>query len=197
MCYTNRHMASNTKNLLSVSEYLAFDRSSPVRNEYFEGEVFAMSGASRRHNLISLHLGGDLAQQLADRDCEVYASEMRVKVAATGLYTYPDIVVVCGDPAFEDNEFDTLVNPTLIVEILSKSTEAYDRGAKFEFYRALDSLKQVLLIAQDKVHIESYLRQMDQTWLLSETSELTSSVSLPSISCSISVANVYRKVRFD
>jgi Uma2 family endonuclease len=196
MLYFNG-MASSTKDLLSVREYLAFDRSSPVRNEYFEGEIFVMTGASRRHNLISLHLAGDLDRQLADRDCEVYASEMRVKVADTGLYTYPDIAVVCGDPIFEDNELDTLVNPSLIIEVLSKSTEGYDRGAKFEFYRALSSLKQVLLIAQDKVHIESYLRLPDRTWLFSETDDLGSSVSLPSISCNFTVANVYHKVRFD
>ena len=189
-------MASNPKDLMTVDEYLAFDRSSPVRNEYFDGEVFAMTGASRRHNLISVALSREISQQLDDRDCEVYVSEMRVKVAETGLYTYPDIVV-CDDPIFIDNEFDTLVNPTLIVEVLSKSTEGYDRGAKFEFYRALGSLNQVLLIAQDKVHVESYVRQPDHTWLLSETNDLDSSISLPSISCNVAVANIYRKVRFE
>ena len=189
-------MASNPKDLMTVDEYLAFDRSSPVRNEYFDGEVFAMTGASRRHNLISVALSREISQQLDDRDCEVYVSEMRVKVAETGLYTYPDIVV-CDDPIFIDNEFDTLVNPTLIVEVLSKSTEGYDRGAKFEFYRALGSLNQVLLIAQDKVHVESYVRQPDHTWLLSETNDLNSSISLPSISSNVAVANIYRKVRFE
>lgn len=126
-----------------------------------------------------------------------YTPAKCVKVADTGLYTYPDIVVVCGDPVFEDNELDTLVNPNLIIEVLSKSTEGYDRGAKFEFYRALSSLKQVLLIAQDKVHIESYLRLADRTWLFSETDDLSSSVTLPSISCNFTIANVYHKIRFD
>ncbi|HKV40634.1 MAG TPA: Uma2 family endonuclease [Blastocatellia bacterium] len=196
MLYFQR-MASSTKHLLSVREYLALDRSSPARNEYFEGEIFGVTGASRRHNLITVDLTIELGQQLADRDCELYAGEMRVKVGDTGLYTYPDIVVVCGNPVFEDAELDTLVNPTLIIEVLSKSTEVYDRGAKFEFYRALDTLKQVLLIAQHKVHIESYLRQTDQTWLFSETNDLSGSVSLPAISSSFKVANVYRKVRFD
>ncbi|HEY6330244.1 MAG TPA: Uma2 family endonuclease [Blastocatellia bacterium] len=182
---------------MTVDQYLAFDRSSALRNEYFKGEVFAMTGASRHHNLISLHLGGELDRQLSDRDCEVYTSEMRVKVADTGLYTYPDIVVVCGEPIFIDAEVDTLTNPTVIVEILSKSTEADDRRAKFELYRALGSLEQVLFIAQDKVHIESYIRQPDQTWLFSETKDLGGSVALPSISCTVGVAGVYRKVRFD
>jgi Uma2 family endonuclease len=193
--YFNR-MASSTKDLLSIREYLALDRSSPVRNEYFEGEIFAMTGASRRHNLISLHLAGDLDRQLTDRDCEVYASEMRQSCGHRSLHL-SDIVVVCGDPVFEDNELDTLVNPNLIIEVLSKSTEGYDRGAKFEFYRALSSLKQVLLIAQDKVHIESYLRLADRTWLFSETDDLSSSVTLPSISCNFTIANVYHKIRFD
>lgn len=190
-------MASNKKELLTVQEYLAFDRSSLVRNEYFEGEVFAMTGASRRHNLISVDLTIELGQQLATRNCELYAGEMRVKVADTGLYTYPDIVVVCDEPLLEDKELDTLLNPTLIIEVLSKSTEAYDRGAKFEFYRALPSLMQVLLVSQDKIHVESYLRQEDQTWLFSETSDPASLVALPPISCSFTVANIYSKVRFD
>lgn len=179
-----------------MSEYLAFDRSSPVKNEYFDGAIFAMTGASRRHNLIAVDLTVELGRQLADRDCELYAGDMRVKITDAGFYTYPDIVAVCGRPDFEDNEVDTLLNPALIGEILSKPTEAYDRGAKFEFYRGLASLKQVLLISQDRVHIESYVRQPDRTWLLSETDDLEASVMLPSISCSFKVANIYHKASF-
>ena len=121
-------MSSQAKAHLTAEEYLALERKAPYKSEYLKGEVFAMTGASRRHNLISLNIGAELRAQLRQRPCEVYTSDMRVKLGATGLYTYPDVVVVCGEPAFEDAEVDTLLNPILLVEVLSKSTEDYDRG---------------------------------------------------------------------
>ena len=125
-----------------------------------------MSGASRRHNLITVNITAGLHAQLRQRPCEVYTSDMRLKVSPTGLYTYPDVVVVCETPQFEDAELDTLLNPTLIVEVLSRSTEDYDRGGKFEHYRSLDSLQEYLLVA---CHIVHYTREPAQTWRLSET----------------------------
>ncbi|HLG15857.1 MAG TPA: Uma2 family endonuclease [Blastocatellia bacterium] len=178
----------------TAEEYLAIDRHSDYKNEYFNGDVFAMTGASRKHNLISLNVASSLNGQLADRDCEVYASDMRVKVRPTGLYTYPDVVVVCGVPQFEDEEVDTLLNPIVIIEVLSKTTEGYDRGDKCEHYRLIESLVEVVLIAQDKYHAEHYARQADNQWLLSETNSLDDVIRLRSINCEISLTDVYRKV---
>ena len=125
-----------TKIRFTAQEYLALERKSETRNEYYNGEIFAMAGASREHNLIVGNLLRDIGNQLEDRPCESYPSDMRVSIEATGLYTYPDVAVVCGEPRFQDREVDTLLNPTVIIEVLSPSTEAYDRGVKFRHYRA-------------------------------------------------------------
>src|SRR5437667_7846427 len=142
-------MSSERKTHLSPEEYLALERKAPVRSEYLDGDMVAMSGGSREHNLIVTNIVRELSNQLKGRPCEVYPSNMRVKVSATGLYTYPD-VVVCGKPQFEDANVDTLTNPTLIAEVLSDSTEAYDREAKFGHYRKIDSLLEYLLVSQEQ-----------------------------------------------
>src|SRR5258708_18618472 len=143
-------MSSQPKTTHTPETYLDLDRQSAFKNEYFNGEIFAMTGASRKHNLITSNVNYSLNLQLKRRQCEVYASDMRVKVSSSGLYTYPDVVVVCGAPMFEDKETDTLINPTVIIEILSKSTEAYDRGDKSGHYRRLESLSEYILISQDR-----------------------------------------------
>ena len=132
--------------------------------------------------------------QLKARPCTTYPSDMRVKVSPTGLYTYPDVTVVCGEARFEDNQQDTLLNPTLIVEVLSESTEAYDRGGKFAHYRKLTSLMEYVLITQTKPHIEHYVRQPDNQWLLSEADSVPDTIHLPSIECHLALAEVYDKV---
>ena len=182
---------------LTSEEYLAQERQTLYKSEYLNGEIFAMSGASREHNLISLNVGGELRAKLRQRPCEAYVSDMRVKVSPTGLYTYPDVVVVCDEPQFEDAHVDTLLNPTLIVEVLSPSTEDYDRGTKFEHYRTLPSLQEYLLISQDKIHIVHYVKQADATWVLSETNRQDDRIRLPAITCAISVADIYAKVSFN
>jgi len=176
-------------------EYLAQERKAEFKSEYIAGQIVAMSGASREHNLMTANLARVLGSQLLDRPCEVYVSDMRVKVTAQGMYTYPDTVVVCGDARLEDEQVDTLLNPTLIVEVLPPSTEAYDRGAKFGYYRQLPSLQEYLLVAQDQVLIEHFVRE-DEGWLLTETADLSEIVQLPSIACELPVAEVYRKVAF-
>ena len=128
-------MSSPARRLLSPAEYLAGERASSVRHEFFAGELFAMAGASWEHSLIKDNLARELGNRLLDGDCRVVTSDLRVKVDATGLYTYPDILVVCGEPAFEDQQFDTLLNPRVLVEVLSETTEKYDRGTKFRHYR--------------------------------------------------------------
>ena len=187
-------MALQPQPRVTPEEYLVVERKALTKSEYLDGEIFAMSGASREHNLISLNVGGELRSQLRQRPCEVYVNDMRVKISPTGLYTYPDVVVACDEPRFEDAEVDTLLNPTLIVEVLSPSTEDYDRGTKFEHYRTLPSLQEYLLLSQDKIHIVHYTRQADATWVLSETSRQEDHIQLPAIACDLSVAEIYAKV---
>ena len=136
----------------------------------------------------------ELGNRLRGRACRVLPSDMRVKVSPTGLYTYPDVVVVCDQPQFADEQRDTLLNPTLIVEVLSESTKDYDRGEKFEHYRMLPSLSEYVLIAQDKYHVEHFVRQPDNRWLLSETNLLEDTIHLSSIACDLALAEVYDKV---
>jgi Uma2 family endonuclease len=174
-------------------EYLAHERQAAEKSEYLAGQIVAMSGVSREHSLINGNLFSLLNLQLRDRPCEAHASDLRVKVSARGMYTYPDIVVVCGEPQFEDAQVDTLLNPTLIVEVLSPSTEAYDRGTKFGYYRDLPSLQEYLLVAQDKMLIEHFVRAGDG-WLLTATGDPAAVVQLPTIGCAVPVAEVYRKV---
>ena len=182
---------------VSPEEYLRLERQSEYKSEYLNGEIFAMSGASRKHNLITGNIGSEFNQQLRGKPCEAYMSDMRVKVTATGLYTYPDVIVVCGEPKFEDEYVDTLLNPTLLVEVLSPSTERYDRIAKSSYYRTLDSLSEHLLVAQDEVRLEQYVKQSNGKWLLFECSSLDNVVELPSIRCSLALRVVYDKVTFD
>jgi len=175
-------------------EYLALERQAQCKSEYYAGEVFAMAGASRWHNLIVTNVLREISLQLKGRPCTTYPSDMRVKISPTGLYTYPDVTVVCGAAQFEDTQQDTLLNPTLIVEVLSESTEAYDRGGKFAHYRKLASLLEYVLIAQTKPHIEHYIRQPDNRWLLEEAESLHGTIHLPAIDCHLPLAEVYDKV---
>lgn len=190
-------MSPQVISYISPEEYLRIERQAEHKSEYVNGEIFAMTGASLKHNLVSGNTFGELRQQLKGRECQAYTSEMRVKVTATGLYTYPDVVVVCGERKFEDKYFDTLLNPTVLVEVLSPSTERYDRIAKSSYYRTLDSLAEHLLVAQDEVRLEQYVKQPNGQWVLFECTSLDGVVELPSISCSLALRDVYDKVTFD
>lgn len=187
-------MSAQPKRLLTPEEYLAIERDVEAKHEFYRGEMFAMGGASREHNLITGNAGASLHAQLANRPCESYQNDMRVKVAASGLYTYPDIVITCEKPRFEDDEFDTLLNPQSIIEVLSDTTEKYDRGKKFELYRQVESLREYVLISQDRAHVEVFARDGDGPWSLSETSGLDASIDLRAISCRLALADVYAKV---
>jgi Uma2 family endonuclease len=191
-CYSHP-MASEARHRMTVEEYLTLERQSETRHEYMNGEMFAMTGASRRHNRIALNVATVLDRQLADRGCEVFVSDMRVEIPAAHLFTYPDVVVACGEPAYGDGETDTLLNPTLIVEVLSSSTERYDRGAKFESYRTLPSLAEYVLIAQDRVHVEHFVRQGGGAWLLTETDRIEDGLELPSIGCRLELGEIYKR----
>jgi Uma2 family endonuclease len=187
-------MTVQTKPYLSPEEYLVLERASEYKSEYLDGEMVAMTGATRKHVLIALNLAGGLKRQLQGKSCEVYATDMRVQIPATGLYTYPDIAVVCGEPRFEDDHEDTLLNPILIVEVLSSSTESYDRGRKFEQYRTLESLREYLLVSQDRPRVEQFVRQDGNVWLFREITGVEQVVSVASVACEVGLAEIYEKV---
>jgi Uma2 family endonuclease len=187
-------MSAHPKRLLTPEEYLAIERDVPTKHEFYRGEMFAMSGASREHNLITGNIAASLHAQLANRPCESYQNDMRVRVSKTGFYTYPDVVITCEQPRFEDDHFDTLLNPQVIVEVLSDSTEKYDRGKKFEHYRQLESLREYALIAQDRAHLELFTRGDDGIWRLTEATGLESAIDLPVIGCRLQLADVYAKI---
>ena len=175
------------------SEYLIMERASPVRHEFFRGEAFAMAGASHQHNLIVANTVGALWSALRDRPCEVYPSDMRVKVEATGLYAYPDVTVVCGPPRLEDEHGDTLLNPLVLVEVLSDSTESFDRGGKFEQYRTIPSLAEVVFVSQKEAHVEHFERQADGSWRLREY-RAGQRLVLPAPGCEVAVDDLYLRV---
>jgi Uma2 family endonuclease len=180
----------------SEEEYLALERSAQYKSDFHNGEIFAMTGASRKHNLVAFNIAGELRAQLKNRPCEAYIADMRVKAAKARSYHYPDIAAVCGTPQFEDAHLDTLLNPTLLIEVQAPSTEAYDRGAKFAHYRKIPSLSEYLLVTQDQPSIERYVRQGD-VWILTEAVDIEASVALESIGCTLSLREVYDKVLDD
>jgi len=180
---------------LSWPEYLAEERRSSVKHEFFNGDILAMAGAARKHNVIAINLARRLSEALDGRPCEVYPSDMRVR-CPNGLATYPDVSVAC-DPLFEDDREDTLLNPTLIVEVLSPSTEAWDRGQKFESYRTISSFREFLFVSQTHPLVEHYVRQsaFDQ-WLLTTYADPTDELTLPTLDVTLSIAEVYARVNF-
>jgi Uma2 family endonuclease len=182
------------KSRLTPEEYLIIEREAECKSEYFAGEIFAMAGASERHVSIVANTMYLLIGQLKGRPCKAYSNDMRLNVSPTGLYTYPDIIVVCGDLLFVDEQRDTLLNPTVLIEVLSESTEAYDRGKKFAHYRTLPSLSDYLLIAQDQPRIEHFVRQPDNRWLFSASDHLQDVVEIASIECELPLTDVYDKV---
>jgi Uma2 family endonuclease len=179
--------------LYTPEEYLELERKAAFKSEYCKGYVTAMSGAKRKHILVTGNIHAQIHAQTMDRPCEVYASDMRVRTSPTGLYTYPDVVVCCGQPLFIDDLFDTLINPTLIVEVLSPSTSDYDREGKFEYYKSIDSLREYLLAEQDMVLVEHFVRRGGE-WIRTEYHDLDQKIVLESIGCTLSLRAVYAKV---
>jgi Uma2 family endonuclease len=190
-------MTAQTKPYITEAEYLEFERMSASKHEYFAGDIFAMTGASEQHNLIASNVTASLHRQLRGQSCRIYPSDMRIKVLQTGLNTYPDITIVCGSPQFTDStKRDTLINPTVIVEILSPSTERYDRGLKFQNYRTIASLQEYILIAQDTYHIERYVRHEEHQWILTEAVGPEASAQLATLSVVLDLADIYEQVEF-
>jgi Uma2 family endonuclease len=181
------------KTRFTPEQYLAFERTAAYKSEYDNGLITAMAGATKKHNQLAGNLYRKLGDQLEDRPCAVYISDIRVRESPTGLYTYPDVVAVCGEAQYLDDEADTLLNPTMIAEVLSPTTEQYDRGGKFWHYRHLPSLKEYVLIAQDKMLVERFSRQGD-AWLLTEYQNLDDVLEIASIGCAVSLREIYAKV---
>src|SRR5215475_2147969 len=160
MCYSrspameNDKVSTHPKTRITPKEYLELERKAEIKSEYLDGEMFAMSGVTLEHSSIVVNLITELNNQFIDRPCQVHGPDLRVKVSPTGLYTYPDLVAFCEKPLFEDEHFDTLLNPQVIIEVLSNSTEAYDRGKKFAHYRTVESLREYVLVSQTEYRIE-------------------------------------------
>ena len=187
-------VSTQPKTLLTPEQYLEIERRAETRSEYWQGELFAMDRSSLEHSRLVVHLLSRLHAQLRGKPCEVYAIQMRVWIPATGLYTYPDVVGVCGEPRLADEHFDILLNPVFLAEILSPSTEAYDRGRKFEHYRTVESLHEYLLVAQDRMQADLYTRQPDGSWLLRGASRPEERLELRSLGCHVSIGDLYEKV---
>src|SRR5882724_2609793 len=181
---------------LSEANYLRLERQAEFRSEFFEGEIFAMAGGTRAHSLIAVNLAGELRNKLTDTDCVAYNTDLKVKVEATGLLTYPDLSVVCGEQRFLDEEADVLLNPSVVIEVLSDSSEAYDRGKKFENYRQIPSLREYLLVSQTEPRIELFTRQANGEWNLKEAVGLDAEIELPLLKITLRLAEVFAKVKF-
>jgi Uma2 family endonuclease len=179
----------------TAEQYLAMERKADFKSEYDGGYITAMAGASTAHNTIAVNLSREISLQFKNRPCRVFVSDMRLCVSATGLYTYPDVMAVCGERQYLVDEVDTLLNPSLIFEVLSSTTESYDRGRKFGHYQRLSSLKEYVLIAQDEVRVERFTRRGDD-WILSVFTSLDDTLRLTSIDCEVSLREIYDKIEF-
>lgn len=191
-------MAANVHPKITPEQYLEAERAAVgVKSEYYDGYVYAMSGASFTHGVITGNLVSALHRRIANRGCFAIPNDLRTRVAYRGLYTYPDVVVICGKPQFIDGQLDTLTNPTLLLEVLSPSTEAYDRGFKSSQYRKIDSLCEYALVSQKEPRVEIYQRRENQQWLISEAAGLDASFHLESVDCEISLGEVYQNITFE
>jgi Uma2 family endonuclease len=188
-------MTTLESELLTPTEYLEIERHSEIKHEYINGRMYVMSGASRYHIDISLNIVGALRTQMRGRPCKAWAMDMRVNTSPTGRYMYPDVVAVCGEPHFEDSEVDTLLNPMVIVEVLSDSTETYDRSEKFDYYRPIESLREYVLVAQNNMRVDHYVLR-DGEWMFSAFTAAGARLALPSIGCEISLGDIYEGVEF-
>src|SRR3982751_774582 len=183
--------------VFTPEDYLSLERSSEIRHEYLDGFVYAMAGESPEHSTICFNLAVAVGSQIKDTPCRGFSPNMKVRAGKSGLYAYPDLMIVCGVPILHDRHGGLITNPTVIFEVLSPSTEAYDRSEKFLRYRTeIETLQDYILVAQDQPHIEHFSRQPDDTWALSEVNGLTEILSLSSIDCRIALADVYSRITF-
>jgi Uma2 family endonuclease len=189
-------MSTAPQRKLTAAEYLAIERDAPVKSEFYAGEMFAMAGASREHNTINENLSGELHARLKGSPCRTFSRDLRVLVDRTGLYTYPDLVIVCGAPEYDAEDRDTLVNPRVVIEVLSPSTERYDRTTKFLHYRQLASVEEYVLVAQDAAWCERFVRQPDGSWAQVPFVGLDAVLELKSVPVAVPLADIYAGVSF-
>jgi Uma2 family endonuclease len=189
-------MTAKQKTILSPENYLQQERLAEFKSEYYNGDIYAMAGASRNHNQITSNLVVSLGRQLAKLPCSVYSSDMKVRTntADTSKYSYPDVVLSCDKELFEDDKGDVLLNPQIIIEVLSDSTEAYDRGLKFFHYQLIPSLQEYLLVSQHYCRVEHYQRRADKQWVYSEFHSMEDNIPLATLACSLMVSEIYRRV---
>jgi Uma2 family endonuclease len=187
-------MASNPVTKVSEEQYLAIDRGAEVRGEYLDGEMWAMSGGSMRHAGLQANIVGELVAALRGSDCQVFTSDLRVRVLPGRMYAYPDVTVVCGKPVPADDHQDILLNPAVIFEVLSPSTEKYDRGIKFQYYLSLETLKDFILVDQSKVRVEHYARGSAGAWTFRAYEQLQDELKIDSIGVSLALSRIYDRV---
>ncbi len=189
-------MSALPKTKLTPAEYLEIERKAAFRSEFYDGEMFAMAGASREHNAVKSNLEGELFLRFKGSPCHTTSSDQRILVAPSGLYTYPDIAIICGEDEYAIHDRDTLVNPTIIVEVLSDSTEKYDRTTKLSMYQKIESLKEYIMVAQDRPWCERIARGDDGTWTRTVFAELTGELAFASLPVKIPLADIYARVAF-
>ena len=184
-------------NYISPEEYLEAERAALEKHEYYQGEIFAMSGASLKHNKIFSNLFRDIAFKIKGKGCRPYGSNLRIHIPKNTLFTYPDISIICGEPDLTDDKFDTATNPSVIIELLSKSTRNYDKGEKFTLYRDIDSLQEYILVDTEKVYVEKHIRNADNNWQLAEYKTLDSSFIITTFSLSFLLKDIYEDLSFE
>jgi Uma2 family endonuclease len=190
-------MSTQTVTYLTPEQYLEIERKAEFRSEYVDGEMFAMAGGSPNHARIARNVLARLDQQLAGRPCEAFGSDMRLHSSKHRMFTYPDVSVICGRQQLLDSRKDTFTDATIVVEVLSPSTRNYDRGEKFLFYRSLPSFSEYLLLAQDTIRAEHYVRQPDGSWVFREFTDPAAEVDLKSIDCRLQLSSLYERVEFE
>jgi Uma2 family endonuclease len=188
-------MATAALTYYTPEEYLALERHAEFKSEYIDGRIVAMTGASAPHNRIAGSVHAELRARFRNGPCESFIGDMRVQISEGRRYTYPDVVAVCGEPKFQDGALDTLMNPALIVEVLSPTTEAYDRGEKFQHYRMIETLQEYVLVEQDRPLVERFVRH-GEFWHLATVSGLEASLELTSVGCTLPLREIYERVRF-
>jgi len=189
-------MRPQEKTKMTPEEYLEFEKNSELKHEYLDGELFAMVGARKNHNWINSNIVRELGAQLKETSCMVFSSDMRVKIEELQKYTYPDIVVACARIEFLEDELDSLLNPVIVIEILSDSTEAYDRGLKFKHYRLIESLREYILVSQYSSVVEKYVRDEGGIWLYSSMDDMDQTLMIDSIECELPLLEIYHRVEF-
>jgi Uma2 family endonuclease len=182
---------------ITPEEYLAMEEAAEIRHEYYQGEIFAMAGGSNNHNMIAGDVHTQMNLAFSDKRCTAYMTDMRLWIKANGLFTYPDVMAVCGEPQFYEDRDDTITNPVVIIEVLSKSTEEYNRVGKFKFYRSIPSLQEYILIDQYSVHVEQYYLEAPNRWVLIEYNELSDILKFAKIDFKISLQDIYRRVKLE